>query len=181
MGEAGHTLSGMSFVRDAPRALWAVRIGQLTGTTGEHWPDLVDAPHWPLLIDTGSWGMWGVDLGANVEHADGRLYFFFGDTAEKPFVPRNADLVAWAEDVVRHGGHQRLGWTFHLPSREAQQATEATDRETGVFPPTATACFSTATRARTPAPVLGAAESVCVRCLARTGTSIPSERPNRSA
>jgi hypothetical protein len=28
---------------DPPRALWTVRIGQLTGTTGERWPDLVDA------------------------------------------------------------------------------------------------------------------------------------------
>jgi hypothetical protein len=90
----------------------------------------VDAQGWPLLTDTGSWGMWGVDLGANTEHADGRLYFFFGDVAEVQGsgILRNADLVAWTDDrkVLRHGGHQALGWTFYLPSREAQGATDAT-------------------------------------------------------
>ncbi len=113
---------------DIPSMQWTVRIGQLTGTTGDRWRDLVDAQRWPLLIDTGHWGMVGVDLGANTEHSDGRLYFFFGDTAEIPPVPRNADLVAWTDDraILRHGGHQRLGWTFHLPSEEAQHATDAT-------------------------------------------------------
>ena len=81
-----------------PRALWTVRVGQLIGTTSASWPDLVDPQHWPLLVDSGPWGMWGVDLGANTEHSDGRLYFFFGDTAEKPGLPRNADLVAWTDD-----------------------------------------------------------------------------------
>jgi hypothetical protein len=81
-----------------------------------------------LLTDTGHWGMLGVDLGANTEHSDGRLYFFFGDTAEKPHVgvPRNADLVAWTEDreILRHGGHQWQGFTFFLPSGEQQHASE---------------------------------------------------------
>jgi hypothetical protein len=108
--------------------LSTVRVGQLTGTTGDQWPDLVDARGWPLLTDTGRWGLWGVDLGANTEHPDvdhpgGRLFIFFGDVAEMPGkqIPRNADLVAWTDErkVLLHGGHQALGWTFVLPNREA--------------------------------------------------------------
>jgi hypothetical protein len=122
------------------------RVGQLTGTTSNKWPsgrpnswrDLVDAERWPLLMDTGSWGMWGVDLGANCEHSDGRLYFFFGDVAEvQDFgdvaevqdlgVPRNADLVAWtdAPKVLSHGGHQAQGWDFVIPN-DHQGASETT-------------------------------------------------------
>jgi hypothetical protein len=61
--------------------LETVRLGQLTGTTAESWPLLVDPMGWPLLIDTGRWNVVGVDLGANARHADGNTYVFFGDVA----------------------------------------------------------------------------------------------------
>jgi hypothetical protein len=103
------------------------RIGQLTGSTDSTtspdrprpWPLPVDSQGWPLLQDTGAWGVVGVDLGANTEHSDGRLYFFFGDVATSVDSGNqlNTDLVAWTDDtyVHRHGGHLALGWTFVLP------------------------------------------------------------------
>ena len=106
------------------------RIGQLTGSTDPTWPRLVDWQGWPLLQDTGAWGVVGVDLGANTEHSDGRLYFFFGDVAthQRPDdPPLNSDLVAWTDDtqVLRHGGHLAIGWNFFLPN-DHQGATAAT-------------------------------------------------------
>src|SRR5262249_48841315 len=119
------------------------RIGQLTGSTDtttspdrpRPWPLLVDYQGWPLLQDTGKWGVVGVDLGANTEHSDGRLYFFFGDVAveldkNKPAYsgnPPNSDLVAWTDDtkVIRHGGHLAQGWNFILPN-DHQGATAET-------------------------------------------------------
>ena len=76
------------------RVLAVNRIGQISGTTTtwfpnppapgdkERWPLLVDAVGNPLLTDTGKWwNVEGLDEGANAEHSDGRLYFFFGDVA----------------------------------------------------------------------------------------------------
>jgi hypothetical protein len=112
----------------ATDVLSTIRIGQLTGskdpTTApperpRPWPLLVDAQGWPLLNDTGVWGAAGIDLGANTEHSDGRLYFFFGDTAttRKSSNKQNSDMVAWTHqaDVLRHGGHLAVGWIFGLP------------------------------------------------------------------
>jgi hypothetical protein len=110
----------------APIATWIStrRVGQLTGSTdakadAPRWPELLDAEHWPLINDTGAWGAAGLDLGANTEHSDGRLYFFFGDTTRTDDSPnrQNADLVAWTADplVLRRGGHRPAGWTFVLP------------------------------------------------------------------
>lgn len=118
--------------------LSTVRIGQLTGSTkaiDPKWENSIDAMGWPLLNDTGRWGVMGVDLGANTEHADGRLYFFFGDVAVEwdPTFPgfsgnpvtmdnldlmNNSDLVAWTDDreVLKHGGHLAIGWNFFLPN-----------------------------------------------------------------
>ena len=62
------------------QVLSTIRIGQLTGTNGATWPDLVDPQGWPLLNDTGPYGVLGVDLGANTKHGD-RTYIFFGDVA----------------------------------------------------------------------------------------------------
>src|SRR6266498_3168160 len=117
--------------------LFTERIGQLTGSTRSSdptWIRSVDAMQWPLLNDTGRWGVMGVDLGANTEDSDGRLYIFFGDVAveqDRNFPgfsgnPNNSDLVAWTDDtkVLRHGGHLALGWNFFLPSKE-QGATES--------------------------------------------------------
>ncbi len=100
------------------------RVGQLTGSTDleaaqPKWPSLVDAQGWPLLTDTGRWGATGIDLGANTEHSDGKLYIFFGDVATKADSgnPINSDLVAWVDEtqVLHHGGHLALGWKFVLP------------------------------------------------------------------
>jgi hypothetical protein len=95
------------------------RIGQISGTTGASWPLLVDAVGNPLLTDTGPWNVIGVDEGANSEHADGRLYFFFGDVAtdQSGNPPENADLVAWVNEPapLRRGGHLAMGWNFQLP------------------------------------------------------------------
>ena len=95
------------------------RIGQISGTTGSSWPMLVDPVGNPLLTDTGAWNIVGVDEGANAEHSDGRLYFFFGDAATdlsgRP--PENADPVAWTDEaaLLCHGGHQAMGLRFRLP------------------------------------------------------------------
>jgi hypothetical protein len=118
-----------------------VRIGQLTGSTRSEeprWIRSVDPMQWPLLNDTGRWGVTGVDLGANTEHSDGRLYFFFGDVAVEwdnrfpgysgdPLIIRESDLVAWTDDrqVLKHGGHLAMGWNFFLPNNE-EGATEST-------------------------------------------------------
>jgi hypothetical protein len=122
-------------------SLSTVRIGQLTGSTrakNPKWENSVDPMHWPLLNDTGRWGVMGVDLGANTEHSDGRLYFFFGDVAVEwdrefpgysgdPRIIKESDLVAWTDDkeVFRHGGHLEFGWNFILPNDE-QGATAIT-------------------------------------------------------
>lgn len=104
-----------------PQLLGTARIGQLTGSTSTNplppdppWPDPIDAQHWPLLNDTGIWGVNGVDLGANTEHDDGRLYFFFGDVA----IDHNPDFIAWTDDrsVLHHGGHLAIGWNFFIPN-----------------------------------------------------------------
>jgi hypothetical protein len=97
------------------------RIGQITGTTGPAWPNLVDPTGRPLLTDTGPWNIRGLDLGANVLHPDGvRTYIFFGDAATTltGTPPENADPVMWFDEPepVRHGGHLALGWNFQLPS-----------------------------------------------------------------
>jgi len=121
--------------------LSTVRIGQLTGSTrvsDPKWEHSVDPMQWPLLNDTGRWGVIGVDLGANTEHSDGRLYFFFGDVAVEwdpnfpgysgdPQIIKESDLVAWTDDteVFRHGGHLEFGWNFFLPNDE-QGATAST-------------------------------------------------------
>ena len=103
-------------------ALWlqTTRVGQITGSTGGTWPRPVDAEGWPLLTDTTRWGVVGADLGANGEHVDGRLWFFFGDVAthQRPGdPPLNADFVAWTDDtdVLEHGGHLPIGLEFVLP------------------------------------------------------------------
>ncbi|MFI7194920.1 hypothetical protein ACIBQ0_34770 [Nocardia nova] len=108
------------------------RIGQITGTTTRDahgipvapWPLLTDPVGQPLLTDTGKWwNVIGVDEGANAEHSDGRLYFFFGDVAtdQSGRPPENADLVAWTDEQapLRHGGHLALGWNFQLPITSA--------------------------------------------------------------
>lgn len=114
------------------RVLAVNRIGQISGTTTtwfpnppapgdkERWPLLVDAVGNPLLTDTGKWwNVEGLDEGANAEHSDGRLYFFFGDVAtdQRRPPPLNADLVAWTDEPapLRHGGHLAMGWNFQLP------------------------------------------------------------------
>jgi hypothetical protein len=141
------------------------RIGQLTGTTDDAWLDLVDVQGWPLLTDTGLWGLWGVDLGANTEHADGRLYFFFGDTAEVEGlgIPRNADLVVWTDDreVLRHGGHQPAGWTFVLRAGSRRVRRTRSASRTGASARSAMA--SSGLRTKTPPGrcVRWAASTVC--------------------
>ena len=108
--------------------LSTIRVGQLTGSRDSTiapperprpWPLLVDPQGWPLLNDTGVWGAAGLDLGANTEHSDGRLYFFFGDTATTSHSSnkQNSDMVAWTHqaDVLWHGGHLAVGWIFGLP------------------------------------------------------------------
>jgi hypothetical protein len=101
-----------------PQTLRTTHVASITGTTGEHWPHLVDVTGNPLLQDTGVWGVAGVDLGANCLRG-GRTYFFFGDTVTKNFPEPFAgpDFVAWTDDesVWRHGGHQALGFNFILP------------------------------------------------------------------
>ncbi len=106
--------------------LGTARIGQLTGSTSPSdppWPDPIDAQGWPLLNETGKWGVNGVDLGANTEHDDGRLYFFFGDVA----IDKNPDFIAWTDDrsVLRHGGHLAIGWNFFIPN-DHQGAVDTT-------------------------------------------------------
>jgi hypothetical protein len=100
------------------KVLSTIRIGQLTGTNGATWPDLVDPQGWPLLNDTGPYGVVGVDLGANTMYGD-RTYIFFGDVATRqgPDDIENSDLVAWTDEssVLRRGGHLAKGWTFVLP------------------------------------------------------------------
>src|SRR5581483_8438051 len=70
-------------------------------------------------------GVRGVDLGANTEHA-GRLYVFFGDaaTTDDSGNPINSDLIAWTDEteVLRHGGHLAMGYTFVLPHDVAEDA-----------------------------------------------------------
>ena len=121
--------------------LLTTRIAQLTGSTSASnptWPESVDPMGWPLLNDTGRWGVTGVDLGANTEHSDGRLYFFFGDVAVESDEARpgysgdwrtmkESDLVAWTDDreIFRCGGHLEQGWNFLLPNDE-QGAGETT-------------------------------------------------------
>src|SRR5713101_804219 len=101
---------GTDLVKMTGEFLSTIRIGQLTGskdpTTApperpRPWPLLVDAQGWPLLNDTGVWGAAGIDLGANTEHSDGRLYFFFGDTAttRKSSNKQNSDMVAWTHEA----------------------------------------------------------------------------------
>jgi hypothetical protein len=92
-----------------PALLGTSRCGQLTGKK--------DPDHKPLFNQTLSWGMGGVDLGANTEHTDGRLYIFFGDVVpDGPHdaLPRDADAVAWI-DAAKLGGHEAAGFDFVLP------------------------------------------------------------------
>jgi hypothetical protein len=88
------------------RVVSTTRLGQLTGTT--------DPQSRPLLnCKTDQWGVLGVDLGANAEHSDGKLYIFFGDVIESESATQagilhDADLVAWttapsAEALVQGG------------------------------------------------------------------------------
>jgi hypothetical protein len=99
----------------------AVRIGQITGATGPTWKHLTDPVGHPLLTDTGRfWNAIGIDLGANAEHSDGRLYFFTGDVAtdQSGNPPDNSDMVAWTAEpeVLRNGGHLLTdSWDFQLP------------------------------------------------------------------
>lgn len=99
-----------------PQLLSTGRIGQLTGSTSPDppWPDPIDAQGWPLLNDTGLWGVNGVDLGANTEHDNSRLNFFFGDVA----IDHNPDFIAWTDDrsVWRNGGHLAIGWNYFIPN-----------------------------------------------------------------
>ena len=99
----------------------ADRIGQITGATGQTWKHLTDPVGNPLLTDTGRfWNAIGIDLGANAEHSDGRLYFFTGDVAtdRSGNPPDNSDMVAWTAEpeVLRNGGHLLTdSWDFQLP------------------------------------------------------------------
>jgi hypothetical protein len=89
------------------RVVSTTRLGQLTGAK--------DPQSRPLLnCDTNPWGVLGVDLGANAEHSDGKLYIFFGDVFETEaakqagIISHDADLVAWttapsAEALVQGG------------------------------------------------------------------------------
>ena len=104
----------------AIRVLRVKRIGQITGTTGPDWPNLVDSIGQPLLTDTGRWNVIGTDEGANALHPDRRRTFvFFGDAATNlSGTPReNADPVVWFDEdaPLRNGGHLALGWNFQLP------------------------------------------------------------------
>lgn len=124
--------------------LSTARVGQLTGcssTRDPDWPFAEDPVRLPLLTDTGRWDVHGVDMGANTEHSDGRLYIFFGDVAveqdpNKVYShgapafsgnPINSDLVGWtdARELIRFGGHRALGWKFFLPN-DRQGAGEST-------------------------------------------------------
>ena len=92
--------------------LSTIRVGQLTGTNGAAWPDLVDPQGWPLVNDTGPYGVLGVDLGANIVHGD-KTYIFFGDVATRqgPGDIENSSLILTrflAGDVVL---------TRHLPPK----------------------------------------------------------------
>jgi hypothetical protein len=92
-----------------PTLLGTARCGPLTGQTD---------PDYKLLFNhTAKWGMGGVDLGANTEHTDGRLYIFFGDVVSDGVYgdrPRDADAVAWI-DAPKLGGHEAAGFDFVLP------------------------------------------------------------------
>jgi hypothetical protein len=86
----------------AERVEWlhTERIAQLTGSR--------DPEDWPLPNVTDGWTVEGTDLGANAEHGDGRLYFFFGDVA-----------------TTDNGEHRWAGWRFFLPN-DHQGATDST-------------------------------------------------------
>src|SRR5262245_4653357 len=108
-GNAPRALAGAGSSNPVPVFAGTERIGQLTGSTDattskdrpQPWPTLIDSEGFPLLTDTGAWGAVGLDLGANTEHVDGRLYIFTGDVAVEldPAKPAfsgnymNADLV----------------------------------------------------------------------------------------
>ena len=94
--------------------LSTVRIGQISGSTGDTWPSLVDAQGWPLLNDIGRRSVKGFDEGANTEH-NGRIYFFTGDVnpqKRNDRTPLNSDLVVWTDEtrILRHGGPLSIGW-----------------------------------------------------------------------
>jgi hypothetical protein len=98
------------------------RIGQISGATDpSSWRLLRDPVGNPLLTDTGRWqNAIGLDLGANTEHSDGRLYIFSGDVRTRPGSndpPESADLVAWVDEPapLHMGGHLADGWHFELP------------------------------------------------------------------
>jgi hypothetical protein len=93
--------------------LETTRVAQLTGDR--------DPENLPIINPTKNWGVAGVDLGANTEH-DGKLCFFFGDVVTPGGTgapPRDADLVAYAEDrQVGPGGftlHPTLNGGFFDP------------------------------------------------------------------
>jgi hypothetical protein len=93
------------------------RIGQISGSTNNAWPLLVDPMGNPLLTDTGHWwNVQGVDEGANAKHSDGRTYFFFGDVNTLPSQePKlNSDLVAWTDESgpLPNGGDLAVALTI---------------------------------------------------------------------
>lgn len=63
------------------------------------WPHAEDPVRRPLLTDTGRWDVLGVDMGANTEHADGRLYIFFGDVA----VEQDPEKIYGTVAIFDHG------------------------------------------------------------------------------
>ena len=86
-----------------------VRVAQLTGSN--------DAENRPILNNTKAWGARGLDLGANCEHSDGRLYLFPSDVVQvdtEGAPARDTDLVAWI-DAPTLGGHEAAGYNFALP------------------------------------------------------------------
>jgi hypothetical protein len=93
-----------------PRLLGTARCGQLTGKK-----DPEESK--PLFNYTLGWGCGGVDLGANTDHSDSRLYIFFGDVVPEGVNggrKRDADAVAWI-DAKKLGGHEFAGFDFVLP------------------------------------------------------------------
>jgi hypothetical protein len=85
-------------------------LGQFTGSN--------DPEDRPILNNTKDWGASGLDLGANCEHSDGRIYIFMSDVVtegNRPGGPKwDSDSVSWI-DAPGLGGHEPAGLDFTLP------------------------------------------------------------------